>query len=113
MSPPDVSLTFKGLQPESVAEGLKRNPGVVATETRRRGFNARGEAAGRSGLKEDRAMPVELCARLILRGLERRQREVVMSAQGRLGRWLKLVLPGVVENMALKALQDDVQPGEP
>ena len=88
-------------------------PGVVATETRRRGFNARGEAAGRSGLKEDRAMPVELCARLILRGLERRQREVVMSAQGRLGRWLKLVLPGVVENMALKALQDDVQPGEP
>lgn len=28
---PDVSLTFKGLQPESVAEGLIRNPGVVAT----------------------------------------------------------------------------------
>ncbi|HCA51794.1 MAG TPA: dihydrodipicolinate reductase [Mycobacterium sp.] len=28
---PPVSLTFKGLQPESVAEGLIRNPGVVAT----------------------------------------------------------------------------------
>jgi hypothetical protein len=28
---PDVSLTFKGLQPETVAEGLIRNPGVVAT----------------------------------------------------------------------------------
>ena len=28
---PDVSVTFKGLQPESVAEGLIRNPGVVAT----------------------------------------------------------------------------------
>jgi len=28
---PDVSLTFKGLQPESVGEGLIRNPGVVAT----------------------------------------------------------------------------------
>lgn len=28
---PDVSLTFKGLQPETVEEGLKRNPGVVAT----------------------------------------------------------------------------------
>ncbi|MBI3692698.1 MAG: dihydrodipicolinate reductase, partial [Mycolicibacterium aromaticivorans] len=27
----DVSLTFKGLQPETVEEGLKRNPGVVAT----------------------------------------------------------------------------------
>jgi hypothetical protein len=28
---PDVLLTFKGLQPESVAQGLLRNPGVVAT----------------------------------------------------------------------------------
>ena len=28
---PDVLLTFKGLQPESVAKGLLRNPGVVAT----------------------------------------------------------------------------------
>jgi 2,4-diaminopentanoate dehydrogenase len=28
---PNLSLTFKGLQPESIAEGLVRNPGVVAT----------------------------------------------------------------------------------
>ena len=28
---PDVLLTFRGLQPETVAEGLIRNPGVVAT----------------------------------------------------------------------------------
>lgn len=28
---PEVFLTFKGLQPESVAQGLIRNPGVVAT----------------------------------------------------------------------------------
>jgi 2,4-diaminopentanoate dehydrogenase len=28
---PSVSLVFKGLQPQSIAEGLKRNPGVVAT----------------------------------------------------------------------------------
>jgi len=28
---PTVSLTFKGLQPPSIAEGLIRNPGVVAT----------------------------------------------------------------------------------
>ncbi|OBH78998.1 dihydrodipicolinate reductase [Mycobacterium scrofulaceum] len=28
---PTVSLTFKGLQPETIAEGLVKNPGVVAT----------------------------------------------------------------------------------
>lgn len=28
---PTVTLTFKGLQPESIAQGLQRNPGIVAT----------------------------------------------------------------------------------
>ena len=28
---PTVNLTFSGLQPPSIAEGLHRNPGVVAT----------------------------------------------------------------------------------
>ena len=28
---PTLSLTFKGLQPETITEGLQRNPGVVAT----------------------------------------------------------------------------------
>jgi hypothetical protein len=28
---PSVTVTFKGWQPETVAEGLERNPGVVAT----------------------------------------------------------------------------------
>jgi 2,4-diaminopentanoate dehydrogenase len=28
---PSVSLTFKGLQPQTIAEGLQKNPGVVAT----------------------------------------------------------------------------------
>ncbi|CAM3002740.1 dihydrodipicolinate reductase [Mycobacterium intermedium] len=28
---PTVQLTFKGLQPESIVEGLQRNPGIVAT----------------------------------------------------------------------------------
>jgi 2,4-diaminopentanoate dehydrogenase len=28
---PDVKLTFKGLQPETIAEGLIKNPGVVVT----------------------------------------------------------------------------------
>jgi hypothetical protein len=30
----------------------------------------------------------------------RRQREVVMTRQGKLGRWVKLIAPGVVERMA-------------
>lgn len=85
-------------------------PGVVATGIRHRGFNARGEPAGSSGLKEDDAMPVEECARRVIAGMEGRQREVVMSAKGRIGRFLKLLAPGLVERMALAALKDEVKP---
>ena len=85
-------------------------PGVVATQIRYRGYNARGEPAGSSGLKEDDAMPVEECARQIIDGMTARKREVVMSARGKLGRFLKLVAPGLVEKMALAALKDEVKP---
>ena len=85
-------------------------PGVVDTRIRYHGYNARGEAAGVSGLKEDGAMTVAECARLILDGLKRRQREVVMTGKGKLGRFIKLIAQGMVEDMALAALKDDVKP---
>ncbi len=85
-------------------------PGVVATQIRYRGYNAAGQAAGRSGLKEDDAMSVEECSRLILDGMARREREVVMTFKGKMGRWLKLLAPGAVEKVALAALKDDVKP---
>lgn len=85
-------------------------PGVVATRIRYHGYNAAGQPAGKSGLKEEGAMSVEECAALIIAGMRQGKREVVMSAKGKLGRWLKLLLPGVVENMALAALKDEVKP---
>ena len=85
-------------------------PGVVATKIRVRGFNADGKPAGVSKLKEDDAMSVEECARLIIEGMNKRQREVVMTAKAKVGRFLKLVAPGVVEDMALAAVKDDGKP---
>lgn len=79
-------------------------PGVVATDIRYRGYAANGRPAGRSGLDERGAMPVETCAKLILDGAARRQRDVVMSAKGKVGRWLKLIAPGLVDALALRAL---------
>ena len=85
-------------------------PGVVDTRIRYRGYNARGEPAGSSGLKEDGAMSTEACARLIITGMDKRQREVVMTAKGKAGRWLRLLVPGLVEKLALAALKEDVRP---
>lgn len=85
-------------------------PGVVATRIRHRGLNARGQTAAESGLKEDQAMSVETCARLILEGMTARKREVVMDTRAKIARYLKLLAPGIVENMALAALKDEVKP---
>ncbi|NMM07316.1 SDR family oxidoreductase [Polaromonas sp.] len=104
---------FEALRAELKGAGVSVTtafPGVVATRTRYRGFNAAGVAAGASGLKEDDAMSVSSCARLILQGLARRDREVVMTAKGKLGRWLKLLAPARVEAMALAALKNEVKP---
>ena len=79
-------------------------PGVVATEIRRRGWNGRGEPAGVSGLSEAQAMPIDVCARRIIDGMRVRRREVVMSARERVGLWLKLIAPAVVDRMARAAL---------
>lgn len=108
-----MSGFFESLRAELKQRGVSVTtayPGVVTTQIRHRGFNAAGRPLGSSGLKEDDAMSVEECARLIIDGMERRQREVVMTAKGKLGRFLKLLAPGVVENMALKVLKDEARP---
>ncbi len=104
---------FEALRAELKGAGVSVTtayPGVVATQIRHRGYNAVGQPAGVSGLREDNAMSVEACARLILQGMQARQREVVMTGKGKLGRLLKLLAPGLVENMALAALKDEVRP---
>lgn len=104
---------FEALRTELKPAGVSVTtayPGVVATNIRHRGYNAQGVPAGSSGLKEDDAMSVQVCARLIIDGMHARQREVVMTAKGKLGRFIKLMAPGVVENMALAALKDEVKP---
>jgi short-subunit dehydrogenase len=104
---------FEALRAEMKAHGVSVTtayPGVVLTQIRQHGLNAQGEALGSSGLKEDGAMTVQECARLIIEGMNRREREVVMTGKGKLGRWLKLIAPGMVEKMALNTVKTEFQP---
>ena len=104
---------FEALRSELRSAGVSVTtafPGVVLTDIRTHGLNAQGLTAGSSGLKEDDAMGVEECAALILRGMLQREREVVMTRKGKLGRFIKLLFPAVVERMAMNALKDEVKP---
>ncbi|MBC5782425.1 SDR family oxidoreductase [Ramlibacter sp. USB13] len=104
---------FEALRAEMKPTGVSVTiayPGAVDTRIRYRGYNAEGQPAGRSGLNEDDMMSVEECARLIIDGMDRRQREVVMTAKAKVGRFIKLLAPGIVEDMALKALKEEARP---
>jgi len=82
-------------------------PGVVATEFRLHGYGPDGLPAGKSGIPEDKAMPVAECVRQIIAATRARKRELVMTLPGKFGLWLKLALPNVVDRMILRALKKD------
>ena len=46
----------------------------------------------------------------MLAGVQARKREVLMTRQMRLGRWLKLIAPALVDRMALKAIKLEFRP---
>lgn len=85
-------------------------PGVVGPRIHYHSDNAQGQPTGVSALKEDGAMPAAKCARLIIEAVVRRQREAVMTGKAQIGRFMKLVAPGLVENMALAAVKNESRP---
>jgi short-subunit dehydrogenase len=101
---------FDSLRIELYATGvdvLVISPGFVATEIRARAFGADGQARGTSPRAEDReTMSLEECVRQTLQAMQRRQRELVMTAKGRLGQWIKLLSPQTVDRLALRAVRE-------
>lgn len=80
-------------------------PGVVLTSIRIHGYGPDGKPAGKSGLVEEGAMSVEECARQILAATHARERELVMTLKARIGLWVKMIAPGLVDRMVLKAVK--------
>ena len=80
-------------------------PGFVASEVRARALGPDGQPLGQSPVQEARVMSVETCARLTIVAMARRRRELVMTLRGKLGQWLKLVVPGLVDRIASRAIQ--------
>jgi short-subunit dehydrogenase len=80
-------------------------PGFVATGVQARAFDVEGKPLGKNPVQVDKVMPTDECARVILRAAARRQREEVMELRGKLGVWLKLLFPGLVDRIAAKAIQ--------
>jgi len=51
-------------------------------------------------------MSADQCARLIVTAMRRRDRLLITSARGRLGRWARLIAPAVVDRIAARAIRE-------
>jgi short-subunit dehydrogenase len=102
------ALFFEALRLELKEQGVDVTvvyPGVVDTGIRRHGYGPDGKAAGKSGLDERNAMTVAECARQIIVAIAARERQLVMTARARLGLWLQLLAPAMVDRMVLKVVK--------
>lgn len=79
-------------------------PGFVGTGSRARNLGGDGQPLGRSPVNEAAMMSVAECTRQLLDAAEHRDRELVMTARARLGMWLKLIFPSLVDRMAAQAM---------
>ena len=80
-------------------------PYFVQSQIRRRSAGPDGGTVAHSPVREGEIMSAEDCARRVVRAMARRQRMLVMTAKGKLGRFAKLVLPGLVDAMAERAVR--------
>jgi short-subunit dehydrogenase len=80
-------------------------PGFVATGIRENATGPDGKPIQVSPVKEGEVMSVEECARRIGTAIGRREREVVMTARGKMALWLKLLAPSLVDRIARRAIE--------
>jgi short-subunit dehydrogenase len=80
-------------------------PGFVKSEIRERAFDADGQPLKKSPVREAEVMTPEECARIMIDAIARRKREEVMTWRGKLGLWVKLIAPGLVDRMARRAIE--------
>ena len=100
---------FDSLRIELAGSGVDVSviaPDFVVSEIHKRAMGPDGEPLGESPMVQSRIMTAEACAARITRAIDRRERQVLMSARGKLGRWLKLLAPGVIDRIAARAIRE-------
>jgi short-subunit dehydrogenase len=99
---------FESLRIELDGSGVEVGiiaPDFVVSEVHKRAIGPDGKPLGVSPMQTARIMTAEDCAAGIVRAVEKRKRLVIMSARGRLGRWVKLIAPKLIDRIAARAIR--------
>ncbi|SDI43472.1 Short-chain dehydrogenase [Ferrimonas sediminum] len=80
-------------------------PDFVVSQTHKRAMGADGHPLGQTPMQESKIMTAERCAQLCLTAISRRERLLITSLRGKLGRWLRLLAPGFIDALADRAIR--------
>ncbi len=80
-------------------------PDFVKSEIHKRALKGDGSSLGQTPMVESKIMTAEECAELILKAILKRKRLLITSTRGKIGRWLKLLCPSLVDKIARKAIE--------
>ena len=100
---------FESLRIELAGTGVSVTtvaPDFVQSEIHQRSLGSDGKPLGRLLQDHGKYLSAEACADLIVKAMARRKRLVVTSARGKLGRWVKLCFPQVIDWMARKGVEE-------
>ncbi len=81
-------------------------PGFVVSDINSNALSADGTPYGArpNQRRLPETMDTDVCARIILKAVEQRKREVVMTWRGKIGRIMKMLAPGLVDRMTLRVM---------
>jgi len=100
---------FESLRIELLGSGVDVTivaPDFVVSEIHRRATGADGKPLGVTPMQEAHIMTAAACADLIVRAMRRRQRLLITSRRGRLGRWARLIAPRRVDRLSARAIRE-------
>jgi short-subunit dehydrogenase len=101
---------FDALRGEVSNDGVKITlvyPGFIATPIREKAINSDGKPHGKTHIAESKAMPVDICVRQILEATAAKKRDVYLTFKDKMGPWLKLISPSLVDFIARKQTSFD------
>ena len=81
-------------------------PDFVQSEIHARSLGADGKPLGRLLQDHGSFLSAEACAEIIVRAMDGRKRFVVTSVRGKVGRWVKLCFPQVIDWMAKRGVAE-------
>lgn len=79
-------------------------PDFVVSQIHKRALDGTGKSLGKSPMQEAKILTAEQCAEMMLPVIAMRERLLITSLRGRLGRWLKLISPRLIDKIARRAI---------